>query len=72
MTSGPVCAMVWKADNAVALGRKMLGATMPFDSNPGTIRGDNCIDVGRNLIHGSDSNTAAQNEISLWFTSNEV
>merc|ERR1711966_397259 len=65
--SGPVCAMVWEGDNAVLTGRKMLGATKPFDSNPGTFRGDMCIDVGRNIIHGSDSVESAQKEISLWF-----
>lgn len=53
--SGPVYCMVWEGDNVVATGRKLLGATKPFDSNPGTIRGDLCIDVGRNICHGSDS-----------------
>merc|ERR1712195_372313 len=43
--SGPVCAMVWEGDNVVLTGRKMLGATKPSDSEPGTIRGDFCIDV---------------------------
>jgi len=47
MTSGPVVAMVWEGMNVVAAGRKMLGATRPQDSEPGTIRGDYCIDVGR-------------------------
>lgn len=47
MTSGPVVAMVWEGMNVVAAGRKMLGATKPQDSEPGTIRGDYCIDVGR-------------------------
>jgi nucleoside-diphosphate kinase len=47
MASGPVIAMVWEGFNAVACGRKMLGATKPQDSEPGTIRGDYCIDVGR-------------------------
>ena len=65
--SGPVCAMVWEGDNAVLTGRKMLGATKPFDSEPGTIRGDFCIHVGRNIIHGSDSVEAANAEIALWF-----
>lgn len=65
--SGPVCAMVWEGDNAVKTGRKMLGATRPFDSEPGTIRFDYCIDVGRNLIHGSDAVEAANHEIGLWF-----
>jgi nucleoside-diphosphate kinase len=45
--SGPVVAMVWEGHNVVATGRKMLGATRPDDSAPGTIRGDLCIDVGR-------------------------
>ena len=47
MSSGPVVAMVWEGMNVVAAGRKMLGATRPQDSEPGTIRGDYCIDVGR-------------------------
>ena len=72
MTSGPVCAMVWEGDNAVVTGRKMLGATRPLDSEPGTIRGDLCIDVGRNIIHGSDSVEAANNEIGLWFQESEL
>ena len=72
MNSGPVCAMVWEGDNAVATGRKMLGATKPFDSAPGTIRGDFCIDVGRNIIHGSDSVESANKEIKLWFKPEEL
>ena len=72
MNSGPVCAMVWEGDNAVATGRKMLGATKPFDSAPGTIRGDYCIDVGRNIIHGSDSVESANHEIALWFKPEEL
>ena len=50
----------------------MLGATKPFDSLPGTIRGDYCIDVGRNIIHGSDSVESANHEIGLWFTEGEL
>ena len=72
MNSGPVCAMVWEGDNAVLTGRKMLGATKPFDSAPGTIRGDYCIDVGRNIIHGSDSVESANHEIGLWFSPAEL
>ena len=70
--SGPVCCMVWEGDNAVKTGRKMLGATKPFDSAPGTIRGDFCIDVGRNVIHGSDSVESADKEIALWFKPAEL
>lgn len=59
--------MVWEGLNVVKTGRKMLGATKPFDSEPGTIRGDLAIHVGRNVIHGSDSVESANNEIALWF-----
>eukprot|EP00879_Flechtneria_rotunda_P000329 GHRR01000420.1.p1 GENE.GHRR01000420.1~~GHRR01000420.1.p1 ORF type:complete len:166 (+),score=31.90 GHRR01000420.1:48-500(+) len=65
--SGPVVAMVWEGKNVVATGRKMIGATNPQASEPGTIRGDYCIEVGRNVIHGSDSVDNAQKEIALWF-----
>ena len=70
--SGPVCAMVWEGDNVVLTGRKMLGATKPSDSEPGTIRGDLCIDVGRNIIHGSDAVESANHEIALWFKDDEL
>ena len=67
MMMGPVVCMVWEGAGVVKTGRKMLGATNPADSEPGTIRGDLCIDVGRNICHGSDSVEAAQAEIALWF-----
>lgn len=67
MMMGPVVAMVWEGKGAVKTGRVMLGATNPADSNPGTIRGDLCIDVGRNICHGSDSVESAKHEIALWF-----
>jgi nucleoside-diphosphate kinase len=59
--------MVWQGKGVVATGRKMIGATNPQASEPGTIRGDFAIEVGRNIIHGSDSIESAQREISLWF-----
>lgn len=68
MLSGPVVCMVWEGKGAVATGRKMLGETNPLNSAPGTIRGDFCIDVGRNICHGSDSVESAKKEIALWFT----
>ena len=68
MTSGPVVAMVWEGKNVVVTGRKMLGATNPADSAPGTIRGDFAVDVGRNICHGSDSVESADREIALWFS----
>lgn len=72
MSSGPVVPMVWEGLNVVKTGRTMLGATNPADSAPGTIRGDLCIQVGRNIIHGSDSVESANKEINLWFTEKEV
>lgn len=65
--SAPVVAMVWEGKSVVATGRKIIGATNPLASEPGTIRGDFCIDVGRNVIHGSDAVESAQREIGLWF-----
>ena len=65
--SGPVCCMVWEGLDAVKTGRKMLGETMPLNSAPGTIRGDFCLDVGRNICHGSDAVESAEREIAMWF-----
>ena len=65
--SGPVVAMVWEGKDAVKTGRKLIGATNPLASEPGTIRGDFCIDIGRNVIHGSDAVESANHEIGLWF-----
>ena len=72
LCSGPVVAMVWEGKNVVATGRKIIGATNPLASEPGTIRGDFAIDVGRNIIHGSDSVESAKREISLWFKQEEI
>jgi len=72
MSSGPVVATVWEGTKVVETGRKMLGATKPFDSLPGTIRGDYAIDVGRNICHGSDSVESAKKEIALWFKEDEL
>lgn len=72
MSSGPIVPMVWEGLNIVKTGRVMLGETNPADSKPGTIRGDFCIQVGRNIIHGSDSVSSAQKEIDLWFKPEEV
>ncbi|XP_042637056.1 nucleoside diphosphate kinase B [Orycteropus afer afer] len=72
MNSGPIVAMVWEGLNVVKTGRVMLGETNPADSKPGTIRGDFCIQVGRNIVHGSDSVKSAEKEISLWFKPDEL
>lgn len=68
ISSGPVVAMVWEGDDAVALARKMMGATKPADSAPGTIRGDYANTIEQNLIHGSDSAENAEQEIGIWFS----
>merc|ERR1712020_408756 len=72
MGSGPVVPMVWQGLGAVKQGRVLLGATNPKEPAPGTIRGDLCIDVGRNIIHGSDSVESAEKEIGLWFSKEEI
>ncbi|XP_040212571.1 nucleoside diphosphate kinase 3 [Rana temporaria] len=72
MGSGPVIAMVWQGLDVVKTARVMMGETNPADSLPGTIRGDFCIDVSRNVIHGSDSTESAQREIALWFKDDEL
>jgi nucleoside-diphosphate kinase len=72
ITSGPVVAMVWEGDGVVASARKVIGATNPLASEPGTIRGDLGINIGRNLIHGSDAIETAQQEVALWFKPDEL
>ncbi|XP_055031248.1 NME/NM23 nucleoside diphosphate kinase 2a isoform X1 [Misgurnus anguillicaudatus] len=72
MSSGPVVAMVWEGFNVIKTSRVMLGETNPIDSKPGTIRGDLCVQVSRNIIHGSDSVDSANNEIDLWFKPEEL
>lgn len=72
MSSGPVVCMVWEGTDVVKQGRLLLGETRPLESKPGTLRGDFCIDVGRNLVHGSDSVESAKKEISLWFNDDEI
>jgi nucleoside-diphosphate kinase len=72
ITSGPVVAMVWEGDGVVASARLLIGATNPLASDPGTIRGDLAVNVGRNVIHGSDALETAQREIGLWFGEGEL
>ena len=72
ITSGPVVAMVWEGEGVVASSRKIIGATNPLNAEPGTIRGDFGVSIGRNLIHGSDAIETAQTEIALWFGEGEV
>lgn len=72
ITSGPVVAMVWEGEGVIASARKIIGATNPLNAEPGTIRGDYGVTVGRNLIHGSDALETAQQEVSLWFKEDEL
>ncbi|CAA0396297.1 putative nucleoside-diphosphate kinase [Arabidopsis thaliana] len=72
LSSGPVVAMVWEGEGVIRYGRKLIGATDPQKSEPGTIRGDLAVVVGRNIIHGSDGPETAKDEISLWFKPEEL
>ena len=72
ITSGPVFAMVVEGNNVVEVTRTLVGETNPSKVAPGTIRGDYGLDLGRNIIHGSDSNESAEREINLWFNESEL
>ncbi len=72
ITSAPVVAMAWEAENVVEAVRNTLGETNPTAALPGTIRGDLALDIGRNLVHGSDSPESAQRELSLFFSAAEL
>ncbi|XP_039062101.1 nucleoside diphosphate kinase 3-like [Hibiscus syriacus] len=71
-TTGPVIAMVWEGEGVIKYGRKLIGATDSQKSEPGTIRGDLTVVVGRNIIHGSDGPETAKDEINLWFKPQEL
>ena len=68
MTSGPVIALALEGDNAVAVVRRLIGDTSAQKADPGTIRGDFGMSVSFNLVHGSDSEQTAQNELALFFS----
>ncbi len=72
ITSGPVIAMVWEGEGVIASARKIIGSTKPLEADPGTIRGDLAVNIGRNVIHGSDAKETALFEIDLWFGSDEL
>ena len=72
ITSGPVVAMAIEGLGAVATVRSMMGATNPLDSAPGTIRGDYALDLGRNVVHGSDAPASAARELAIFFTDGEL
>ena len=70
--SGPVVAMVLEGKDVIAAARNVMGATNPLQAAIGTIRGDYGMDIGRNVVHGSDSPTSAQREINLFFRPEEI
>ena len=72
ITSSPVVAMAWEADNAVEAVRNTMGQTNPTTSPLGTIRGDLALDIGRNLVHGSDSPESAVQELGLFSSAGEL
>jgi len=71
-SSGPIVCMCWEGLDVVKQGRQMMGETMPLNSKPGSIRGDFSIDLGRNIIHGSDSVESAERELAMWFPGDGV
>ena len=67
ITSGPLVAMVLEGHEAVGAARQVIGATDPLEAAPGSIRGDFALEVGQNLVHGSDSDESAAREVELFF-----
>ena len=72
ITSGPVVAMVWEGNDAIAAARATMGGTKPVEAAPGTIRGDFGMEIGRNLVHGSDSPENGEKEVNLFFSPEEL
>ena len=67
ITSGPIVAMVLEGIDAVKAARQVIGATNPLEASPGSIRGDFAIEMGQNMVHGSDSPESAAREAALFF-----
>jgi nucleoside-diphosphate kinase len=67
ITSGPLVALVLEGESAVVAARQIIGATNPLEANTGSIRGDYALEVGQNMVHGSDSPESAQREVGLFF-----
>ena len=67
ITSGPLVAMALEGEQAVDAARQVIGATNPLEASPGSIRGDYAIEVGQNMVHGSDSPESAAREVGLFF-----
>jgi nucleoside-diphosphate kinase len=69
ITSGPIVAMVLEGPSAIEAARQLIGSTNGIEAAPGSIRGDLCLEVRRNLVHGSDSAESAEREIEIFFGS---
>ena len=67
ITGGPLVALVVEGPNAVAGTRRLMGVTNPVEATPGSIRGDYALEIGQNLVHGSDSEESAKREIGIFF-----
>ena len=67
ITGGPLVALVVEGPNAVAGTRRLMGVTNPVEATPGSIRGDYALEIGQNLVHGSDSTESAAREIGIFF-----
>jgi len=67
ITSAPLVALVLEGHEAVVAARQVIGATNPLEAAPGSIRGDFALEVGQNMVHGSDSNESAEREVGLFF-----
>ena len=67
ITSGPLVSLVLEGDHAIAAARQVIGATNPLEAAPGSIRGDFALEVGENMVHGSDAPESAAREIELFF-----
>jgi nucleoside-diphosphate kinase len=67
ITSGPLVALVLEGHEAVVAARQVIGATNPLEAAPGSIRGDFALEVGQNMVHGSDAPESAQREVALFF-----
>ena len=72
MTSGPVVVQVLEGENAIARNREIMGATNPAEAAPGTIRAEFAESIGENSVHGSDGPDTAKDEISFFFSSDEI
>jgi nucleoside-diphosphate kinase len=72
ITSSPVVVMALEGNNAIEIARRTMGATNPTEATPGTIRADLGLEIGRNLVHGSDGPDTAAIEVPLFFTEEEI